>query len=53
MTGRPIITLPTRPMLTARRLKVTLVLDPDELPAIPTPDGGRASPCASVCLIAN
>ena len=40
MTGsRPILTLPPRPTLTAQRLKVTLVLDADELRAVPAPDG--------------
>lgn len=40
MTGsRPILTLPPRPTLTANRLKVTLVLDADELLAVHAPDG--------------
>jgi hypothetical protein len=33
------LTLPTRSTLTAKRLKVTLVLNPDELAAVPVKDG--------------
>ena len=33
------VALPPRPTLTAQRLKVTLVLNADELRAVPAPDG--------------
>ena len=33
------LTMPTRPTLTAKRLKVTLVLNADELAAVPVKDG--------------
>jgi hypothetical protein len=37
--SRPILTLPPRPTLTAKRLKVTVVLNADQLLAVPAPDG--------------
>ena len=54
MTGsRPILTLPPRPTLTAQRLKVTPVLNADELIVSRRLTAKRAPPCASACPIAN